>query len=245
VLVSTWGPLPHALPVQRTIARAELYAVRQALRHCLPPIRVHVDCMLILRGVANGRRWCTHSSRPHADIWREIWHLIDDIGLGPDGASFHKVAAHVSQARLDACSVEEKRLLQMNMEADGKAKLGATMGVNHFLQFVEEAVEQRANEVKGALDFIAKFADAVYARDGGWRDVVAAPRGLGDVPKPHKIAPVVRRRDHVIVATVFGYRCVQCRRVALSAQGLTSLVASKCMVHAPAALVLDSLASTR
>ena len=241
VLVSLWGPLPHSLPVQRTIARAELFAVRQALRHCLPPLRVHVDCMLILRGVSNGRRWCTFSARPHADIWTDIWSLVDDIGIGPDGVMFFKVAAHVTRAMMDKCSAEEERLIKLNVFADEKAKAGAHLGVNRILEHIGQAVSQRADEVKGALDHIAMLADAVYERDGGWRDVVEAPRGVGERPKLPKLTKAPKRRVHVIEATTFGHRCVECRRVAFSEGGLAALRASECKAHPTSALVLDSL----
>ena len=115
------------------------------------------------------------------------------------------------------------------------------MGVNHFLKYIGQAVDQRANEVEGALDFIAKIADEVYRRDGGWRDVVVAPRGIGDNPKPPKAEKAASRREHVIAATAFGHRCVQCRRVAFSERGLETLTSSECKMHATVSLVLDSL----
>ena len=65
---AVWGAMEHALPVQRRIARAELYAVLMVLRLCIPPVRVHTDCALVVRGVEAGRKWCTHSKRPHADL---------------------------------------------------------------------------------------------------------------------------------------------------------------------------------
>ena len=43
------------LPVQRSAARAELYAVWQALRHACPLVRIHVGCASVLAGIAAGR----------------------------------------------------------------------------------------------------------------------------------------------------------------------------------------------
>ena len=133
VTIAAWGPLPVDLPVQRKIARAELFAVLLVLRACLPPVRIHVDCSLILKGVEAGHRWCTYSRRPHADVWRMIWTCIDDIGLGEDGASFYKVKAHASRAHIAAAAAPMQRILIANGHADELARKGALVGVNEFL----------------------------------------------------------------------------------------------------------------
>ena len=96
--VALYGPMEHQLPVQRRVARAELVGVREALVHCLPPIRLHVDRADVLKGVARGRAWCVHSNRPHADVWRQIWDKLADIGMGEDGAQVCKIKAHLSSA---------------------------------------------------------------------------------------------------------------------------------------------------
>ena len=120
--------LPHSLPVQRTIARAELHSVLVALRNALPPLSISVDCALVLTGLANGRKWCVYSGRPNADIWKKIWNKLEDIGLDPSGAAFNKVKAHVSAlAFADADAVTKLRLLT-NAAADIGAKAGAEMG---------------------------------------------------------------------------------------------------------------------
>ena len=99
------------------------------LRACLPPVHVHVDCSLILTGIQTGRRWCTFSRRPHADVWQLIWACIEDIGLGPDGVSFHKVKAHTSQRRTAEAELPEQRIMIANARADEMARCGALLGV--------------------------------------------------------------------------------------------------------------------
>ena len=80
-----YGALPVSLPVHRRILRAELWALLQVLVSCLPPIAVFVDNSTVVRGICEGKVCFCCSSRPHADIWRRIWHYIDDIGLGSIG----------------------------------------------------------------------------------------------------------------------------------------------------------------
>eukprot|EP00974_Lingulodinium_polyedra_P006013 568656-Lingulodinium_polyedra.AAC.1 len=70
---------------QLRILRGELWAVLQALRRACLPITVHTDNGTVVRGFARGERWCTASGRPHADVWRQIWFVVRDLGgVGPD-----------------------------------------------------------------------------------------------------------------------------------------------------------------
>ena len=71
--VVLYGPLPVTLPVHRRILRAEVWALLQLLRSCVPPITVYVDNASVVRGVEAGKRWCCAAARPHADVWRKIW----------------------------------------------------------------------------------------------------------------------------------------------------------------------------
>ena len=119
----------------------------------------------------------------------------------------------MSRAKLADHTAKEERITKFNTVADEKAKVGAHMGVNGFRKHIGQAVAQRADQAKGALDHIAMMADAVYKRDGGWLDVVMAPKGVGERPKLPKVVKPPVRREHRIAATTFGHRCVECRRV--------------------------------
>ncbi|MFM7989018.1 MAG: hypothetical protein ACKPKO_57865, partial [Candidatus Fonsibacter sp.] len=121
------------------------------LRSCLPPVRVHVDCQLILKGIARGAKWCTYSKRPHADVWREIWRALEEIGIGDTGAAFFKVRAHVAKTRMAGEPEPVKRLLRANAAADKWAKEGAASGTNVMLRFVAQAVSDQAEKVKASL----------------------------------------------------------------------------------------------
>eukprot|EP00973_Karenia_brevis_P060546 8420135-Karenia_brevis.AAC.1 len=53
--VISWGPMPAQLPVQKRILRAELWALLMALRSCMPPISIYVDCAGVVQGVQMGK----------------------------------------------------------------------------------------------------------------------------------------------------------------------------------------------
>ena len=118
LVAAVWGPLPHQLPVQRSIARAELQAVERALAHAVPPIVLHIDRQSILDGIAAGRAWCVCAARPDADLWMAVWRRIDDLGLGPTGVLFQKTKAHRSEAALQRLEADELRIARANAEAD-------------------------------------------------------------------------------------------------------------------------------
>jgi len=239
VAVVAWGPMPVYLPVQRRIARAELYAVLLVLRSCLPPLRIHVDCEIILKGVAAGQRWCTHSGRPHADVWKMLWHHIEDVGQGPEGVTFYKGKAHVSKAKVAAADLAAQRIYIANGHADGWAKQGASIGVNEMLEFIDQAVTEQAKRVKGALDHMAALAAAVLPGKTGWPDVVAPPKVEPKAAAPRP--PPVPVRKHRWAPKPFGQQCLDCCRVARSAEHLDALNKASCEGHAVARLIIDDL----
>ncbi len=63
-----------------SIFRAELVAVREVLRIAVPPLKIYVDNLQVVEGVKKGRAWCTWAGADGADIWREVWDVLDDIG---------------------------------------------------------------------------------------------------------------------------------------------------------------------
>ena len=77
-----------------------------------------------------GRAWCCHSSRPHADVWRRIWHYLDDIGLGTSGIVVQKCKSHQSESVIATLSAAEQAVARGSQTADEHAKLGADMDVS-------------------------------------------------------------------------------------------------------------------
>ena len=95
--------------------------------------------------------------------------------MGEIGASFKKVVAHVSAAIRAQADAHTQQLLLANTSADEYAKLGAGIGVNAFLKYVDAAGEERAEQIYGALDYMSTLAQATFSFFGRWPDVVPPP----------------------------------------------------------------------
>ncbi len=113
-----WGTCPDAYP---SSLRAELWAVMQLLLKALPPLRVHVDCAEVLRGISRGPAWCTDGAREGADLWRRIWHSLLQMG---GGVTFRKVKAHTTEAHVQSGLITAVQR-RGNEHADRLAKFGA------------------------------------------------------------------------------------------------------------------------
>eukprot|EP00972_Heterocapsa_arctica_P065315 9643507-Heterocapsa_arctica.AAC.1 len=75
---------------------AELFAFLMLLVHGVPPIVAVTDYQGLVDGIANGRVWCTALGREGADLWRKVWHKIDDYGM--ENVTVIKIPAHQSRA---------------------------------------------------------------------------------------------------------------------------------------------------
>ena len=92
--------------VQKRILRAELWAMLQLLVACISQLVVHVDNASVVDGVARGRRWCCHSNGRTADVWRVVWHQLDDVGIREHGVRLVKCKSHQSATVLMTLSAE-------------------------------------------------------------------------------------------------------------------------------------------
>ena len=97
ILFGIYGTCTDIFP---TALRAELWAIERILSMALPPLVVCVDNQGVIDGIIAGKDWCCSSRRPAADLWRQIWRRLDDIGL--EGLEFVKVKGHATQADVDA-----------------------------------------------------------------------------------------------------------------------------------------------
>ncbi|CAK0878174.1 unnamed protein product, partial [Prorocentrum cordatum] len=120
-----WGPLPCSLPIHRRVKRAEMWAFLKVLERMLPPGQVYTDHKGIVEGLQRGERWCTSWKRPHADLWRRIWHKVKDLDL--DIHCVKHVKAHRSKSRIGQLEGEDLKIAKGNSEVDLLAKVGAEM----------------------------------------------------------------------------------------------------------------------
>ena len=103
---------PHA-----SIVRAELQAVLQVIRVATDPVTIMVDNAFVVQGFREGKEWCTRSGTEAADIWREIWPIMEDRG---ELITVQKVKAHTSWA-----DVVEGRVSHMNHVGNAAADKAA------------------------------------------------------------------------------------------------------------------------
>ncbi len=75
--------------------RAELKAVLEALRIALPPLTIYCDNAAVVRGFSNGKDHCISSKARGADLWRQVWFLLEELG---DDIRIVKVKAHTTWA---------------------------------------------------------------------------------------------------------------------------------------------------
>ena len=126
-----YGVVPTFFPC---ILEAELYAVRLALRFDDSSLSALViDNSVVVRGLLNGRKWCTSASRAHADTWREIWATLEDLGKTPcedhreNGIRIYKAKSHLSKKEKEKQTPEELARTVLNEDADEYAKKGAEL----------------------------------------------------------------------------------------------------------------------
>lgn len=228
-----FGPLPCTLPVQKRVLRAELWALLQILVVCLPPLRVHIDNATVVKGVQMGRRWCCHSGRPHADVWRRVWHYLDSIGLGPDGITVLKCKSHLSKAAVAALSADQQAVAKGNAEVDKYAKLGAELDTSETGR--HETMQEAGARIKKVLRFVGAFSTKARTSEG-WPDVTRRQKGRAVVRTIRKSLPP--RRPHRIVAQDDGrLRCIVCHRVAGAARR-AAFRRAECVGHTAATLPL-------
>ena len=235
-----FGPMPIEMAVQRRIARAELCAVWQALVHSCPPVRIHVDCNLVLHGIAYGRRWCEHSSRPHADMWRSIWSRVEDLGIGELGAIFFQVAAHMARANQAELPEAQRRIVAASVHVDFFAKQGGTQGTSAFLTYVNQALDADADKIQHVFGRIGRLGEDVLSSRGEWGDVEPRPRKAVDKrsqPTPRLATVSLLTRKRLLAPLWGGGGGVQrtvCRRFARRVATIAACRLQACVGHAVA-----------
>eukprot|EP00973_Karenia_brevis_P038007 5240669-Karenia_brevis.AAC.1 len=119
-----YGTLPGR---EQTVPRAELYALRAVLPWVIPPATIWMDHINHVRAIRKGRAWCTSPYRPHADLWRTVWNLIDDIGGLGGHLRIEYTPAHAKASSVESVEARNRRI--GNSWADRVAKQGRDLHV--------------------------------------------------------------------------------------------------------------------
>ena len=72
-----YGPCDDAFP---SSLRAELWAILHTLRMAIPPLTIWTDSEGVVERWSKGETWCCAACRLAADLWRDIWRLLGDMG---------------------------------------------------------------------------------------------------------------------------------------------------------------------
>ena len=159
--------------------RAELRALLEALRCAVPPLRIHTDNQPVLDGLACGRSWCVSSRAAEADLWREVWVLLESKRrLGE--VSVVKVRAHTGWHELLERVISPKDQYG-NWLADAAAKAGARQA-----EVEAPAAAFRAQAAKALtwLKWVARYA-AHWVKDTAALEGTLARRPCrAEVQKP-------------------------------------------------------------
>ena len=212
--------------------RAELTAIVMMLKMALPPLTVYTDNQGVLDGISNGPVWCCSSSRPAADLWRQFWARLDDIGQ--DGIEFKKCKGHATAADAEA-GISTDFLKTGNDNADHYAGAGVDMALHevpseaHIAQHKEAVrwyawLAHMAGEwPKDTQDPSAAALASAEAGSEPGRERARRPTWRSWKPhaeKPHNLAEAFGR-----------VTCNACRRYVSCASSLAclrSLVVSHC-----------------
>ena len=192
-----YGPMPAIAPCQQRILRAELWAVLQTLRRARAPICIHTDNAEVVRGFRRGRRWCSSSDRPHADVWRTLWFANGDIQALDGDVNIVKCKAHVPRTVKEELAGLEREIVEGNELADAYAKKAAD-DTGALSAVRADKWKADCRKVQGVLQFIGSFVAKVdewvdaqplpKARAGLWAGPAAGVRGQRrEARRPHKL----------------------------------------------------------
>jgi len=230
---ATWGPMPCAIPEQRTIKRAELWALRQALAHAgAGALVLHTDHEGLVTALERGRAWCTGARRPHADVWREVWRLLEDMGGLGDHLGVRHVRAHRAKAAIQKLEEAERRAAEGNAVADGLAKAGAELDGGWGRS---QALAERSEQVRWSLRWLANFH--VWWGQQEVQDATRQPREDRREqplrpPAPAPPAPLCMVPHRLRVGAGGGVYCETCGRAA-TRQRQDELARSWCTLEVP------------
>ena len=114
-----WGKSGSLAEHYPSVVRSELRALLEILRHTVGGIVVHVDNQEVVDGVHLGRAWCCVAGRDGADLWRSIWHILDDLSE----VEVVKVQAHLKISKVLGGTIDCAHWV-VNAIADVWAKAG-------------------------------------------------------------------------------------------------------------------------
>ena len=207
VIAGLYGPCPDPFP---TSLRAELRAVIEILRLALPPLVIWVDNKCVVDGWARGKAWCCASTRPAADLWREFWRLLEDVG--PEGVRIEKCKGHATEGDVQA-GRSTPFLRAGNANADHFAGYGVDVAEH---QVPSEDVVTAYKEARRWYQWLATLVAHWPADTQGRPSERRARSARPARPRPLRLHD---ERPHSIFEHDGRLRCKFCPRFSLLASG--------------------------
>ena len=209
---TAYGPLPGD---DQVVPLAELFAFMVFLKFAGHPTRgnlyhYNTDCTYIRDGFHKGASSMTDGWAHHANIWREVFRLVEDLG-GADRIRIHWIKAHLN----DCSAGDPLTLLRIrgNRVADIFAKLGTN--VHPHDQAAYEDVKRAAILTQVTAKYIAKAAI---------RHVDGRPRPkLERVQKPYLPNLTIDLKQHQTSEINGRSRCKRCLK-----SGAGIMISKKC-----------------
>ena len=212
-----------ALPGRRcfgSVLRAELFALLMLLRHALPPIRIGIDNSTVVKGLTRGAVWSTSWKRPHADIWKSIWGILEDAFVDEQGLVVAKVKAHRGKKVGETLVGLDKVDFLGNGFADDLAKQGAKLSEPQPWELLN--LEEKWSDARRAAHFVSTFhLEAGELKDTTGRVIAARDRNGARLRR----APA---KPHTIVVGADGLRCKICGKCAKTQKGRKRFARAVC-----------------
>jgi len=112
---------------------------------------------------------CGAAGSKHADVWRQVWERIIDIGIGEHGVVFDKCKAHITNAAYAALPPVKQHIAWLNREADEWAKQGAD--ADQPVQWHVQALNDQHEKVKSIALYMAHIEIGTKDANGDRVDV--------------------------------------------------------------------------
>ncbi len=208
-----------------TSFRAALRAVAHILTLALPPhpLIIWSDNAEVVTGFQRGKAWTVAAGREGADLWRECWRRLEDIG---PGVMVRKVEGHASLADVLA-GRSTPQLKRGNGAADKYAVRAKRIAMELFDSKRNQGTVPRANAYCGWVAMVVEHWEAVrsaqpereHAEAAQAARTSATARCSSVRPGPASARPVSLHGalPHKLCALGEKWRCSACSRSAATA----------------------------